>query len=90
MVMVNIGNVKGQNVFSNTYQNIDNQLININDLNRLSKGNYIIHVRNGREIINYWFTNIREIIVYCGKPARFSKFISVRINSKLVQLLKSP
>jgi hypothetical protein len=50
-VIVNIWGINGQHIFSNTYQSIDNQLINISDLNNLSKGNYIVQVTNGTKII---------------------------------------
>lgn len=50
-VIINIWATNGQNVFSNTYQNIDNQCININDLKSLAKGNYIVQVTNGTKIV---------------------------------------
>lgn len=51
-ITINIWATNGQNVFSNTYQNIENQLITINDLKELAKGSYLIQVNNGTEIID--------------------------------------
>lgn len=51
MIIVNIWDVNGKNVFSNKYQIIDNQIINIPNLDELSKGSYIVQATNGTEII---------------------------------------
>lgn len=51
-IIINIWTVEGQNVFSNTYQNIDNQIITISDLSNLANGNYLIQISNKTEIID--------------------------------------
>jgi methionine-rich copper-binding protein CopC len=51
IIHINIWNTNGNNVFNQTYRNTDNQLITINSLNELAKGNYIVQVTNGTETI---------------------------------------
>lgn len=51
VIHINIWNTNGNNVFNQTYRNTDNQLITINSLNELAKGNYIVQVTNGTETI---------------------------------------
>lgn len=50
-IIVNIYDVNGRNILSNVYQNIENQIININNLDALATGNYIVQVSNGTEIV---------------------------------------